>query len=51
MNAEEPSTPLQEETTRHHEMFLAYLDAGFTEEQSLRLIIGIIPQVLRGSNE
>lgn len=37
--APEPLTLLGEAAVRHHEMFRAWMDAGFTEDQALRLLI------------
>ena len=36
-----PVTPLNEMANQTHEMFLAYIEAGFTRFEALQIIIGI----------
>ena len=35
----DPSTPLRDAAVVMHEMLLAYVDAGFTREEAMRLIL------------
>lgn len=35
----EPLTRLAEDAARHHEMFRAWIDAGFTEDQAMKLLL------------
>lgn len=39
---DDPFTPMAAAASQMHEMFLAYVEAGFTRDEALRLIIGII---------
>jgi hypothetical protein len=38
----EPLTRLAEDAARHHEMFRAWLDAGFNEDQAMKLLFAAI---------
>jgi len=40
--ASEPLTHLGEQAARHHEMFRAWVDAGFTEDQAMRLLLAAV---------
>lgn len=42
-----PITVLAQGAAATHELFRAYVDAGFTEDQALALIIGTIGQNMR----
>ena len=35
-------TPLVQAASQAHELFLAFVEAGFTEEQAIKLVIGIL---------
>lgn len=39
---EEPMTQLQVGVAQQHEMFMAYVGAGFTRPEALKIIISII---------
>lgn len=39
---EDPITQLQAGVAQQHEMFTAYVDAGFTRPEALKIIIAII---------
>ena len=45
----EPMTPMAEEATRLHELFMAYVQAGFLPSQALAIIVGVIQQNMRGN--
>lgn len=38
----DPITALAEGAAQIHELFLAYVNAGFTPEQALRIVIGMV---------
>lgn len=39
---QDPFTPLREAAVSSHELFVAYVDAGFTEAQAMQLLIGLM---------
>jgi hypothetical protein len=39
---QDPLTQLQAGVAQQHEMFMAYVDAGFTRPEALKIIIAII---------
>lgn len=45
----DPVGVLAEGAAAQHELFLAYVGAGFTEEQAFRLILAIVTASIRGS--
>ena len=46
----DPLTELMKGAAHAHEMYRAYVDAGFTEEQALRLIIAMIASMAANMN-
>lgn len=42
MNPNIPITEMQAVAVQMHEMFTAYVDAGFTEEQAMRILLRFI---------
>lgn len=40
--AAEPLTRLGEDAARHHEMFRSWMDAGFSEDQAMKLLLAAI---------
>ena len=42
MTPEDPITQLQTGVAQQHEMFMAYVQAGFTRPEALKIIISII---------
>jgi hypothetical protein len=47
---EEPMTMLSQGSATLHELFLSYQEAGFTEDQAMRLIISVLHRAM-GYNE
>ena len=39
---EEPLTPLAEGASQMHELYEAYVDAGFSQEQAFALILAVV---------
>ena len=48
---EEPLTQLQAGVVQQHEMFMAYVDAGFTRNEALRILIDVIIAMMSGCEE
>ncbi|MFB8182610.1 hypothetical protein ACFC8N_42805 [Streptomyces sp. NPDC055966] len=46
---QDPITALAEGATQLHELFVAHMEAGFTEAQALQIIIAIITVGARGN--
>ena len=46
----EPLTGLAESVAQQHEMFMAYVEAGFTRPEALKIIIAMLASHL-GNNE
>lgn len=42
MSESDPITALAAAAVGLHELFVSYMDAGFTEDQALRLVIGVL---------
>ncbi len=45
---EDPITQLAEGAASAHELFLAYVNAGFTENQALYLVAQMVTTAMRG---
>jgi hypothetical protein len=45
----DPFSSLNEGAAQMHEIFLSYKVAGFTDEQSMRLVIVTLREILRSS--
>jgi hypothetical protein len=48
MMPEDPFGPLQEGAVQLHELFRSYVDAGFSEEQAMRLVEVFQQGILNG---
>ena len=48
---QDPMTQLQAGVAQQHEMFTAYVDAGFTRPEALKIIIAIIIAHITGADE
>jgi hypothetical protein len=46
--SEEPMTELAEGAVQTHELYTAYVDAGFTPDQAMQLIIAFMIKALGG---
>ncbi|MFJ2630852.1 hypothetical protein ACIO6U_02660 [Streptomyces sp. NPDC087422] len=44
-----PITELAAMAVQHHELYTAYVDAGFTENQALQMLISIIMATIGGA--
>jgi len=44
----EPLTGLAESVAQQHEMFLAYVEAGFTRPEALKIIIALLTNMQDG---
>ena len=45
-NPQPPLTELAAQAALHHEMYSAYVEAGFTEEQAMQLLATVIMTVI-----
>lgn len=48
---EDPLTQLQTGVAQQHEMFMAYVHAGFTRPEALKIIISFIVANISAANE
>jgi hypothetical protein len=48
---QDPLTDLAAAAAQLHELFVSYVEAGFTEDQALRLIIGVITAGITGGGQ
>lgn len=48
---QDPITDLAAGAAQLHELYVSYLNAGFTEHQALRLIIGILTAGMTGGSQ
>jgi hypothetical protein len=48
---EEPITSLAESAVQMHELFLAYVDAGFSEDQAMMFIRTLLSAAITGRSE
>ena len=46
---DEPVTPLAEGAAQAHEIFPPYVDAGFTPEQAMQLLLAVPNRVMPGT--
>lgn len=46
MNSEEPLTVLNQGAVAIHELFTAYMEAGFTEDQALKIVVGLLSNLM-----
>ncbi len=47
----EPLTDLAVAAAHQHELFLAWVDAGFTPDQAMDLLVAVVVELFRGSND
>jgi hypothetical protein len=45
-NNEDPLTVMNQGAVAVHELFTAYMEAGFTEDQALKIVIGLLSNVM-----
>lgn len=45
---EDPITALSETAASQHEMYMAWVEAGFTVDQAMALITAVIVEIIRG---
>lgn len=48
---EDPITQLQAGVAQQHEMFMAYVEAGFTRNEALRILISVIIAMMTSGEE
>ena len=48
MLPDEPLSELVEGAVNQHEMYMAWIEAGFTENQSLELLKAVLTSLIRG---
>lgn len=48
---EDPITQLQAGVAQQHEMFMAYVEAGFTRNEALRILISVIISMMTSGEE
>ncbi len=47
MNTPDPFTPMQAAAGQLHELFLTLINGGFTEDQAVKIVVGVLGEAAR----